>query len=126
MNPRSRKGLLWLQWGIIFLATLLFAATLWGWQLHRKIEASIAAGPTAANFDAKFAPRIGRPYSKEVHREVVDLFALNDSALKDLSKSMGKLPGIVFRISGVMVFLSLFSVFLIVRNASASNKLPED
>lgn len=127
MKNRSRKALLWLQGGIIFFAGLLFGATLWGSQLHRKIEASIAAGPTAANFDTKFSTRIGKPYTKEDHRKLVDLFALNDSALENLSSAMGKLPGIVFRLSGVMVFLSLFSVFLILRNTtSVANKLRED
>ncbi|QJE97699.1 hypothetical protein [Luteolibacter luteus] len=124
MNPRSRKLLLWLQGGIIFFATLLFGATLWGWQLHKKIEANIAAGPTAADFDAKFATRLGKPYTKEDHRKLVDIIALNDSALEDLGSAMGKLPGAVFRLSGVMVFLSLFSVFLILRSTSPAAGLP--
>ncbi|WP_367873779.1 hypothetical protein [Luteolibacter sp. Populi] len=120
---RLRRNLIALQACSVFFLTVLFAAGVFHGHVFKKIETNLAAHPVA-ELNRKLSTRIGQPFTRELHENVVGIVTLGAEGTANLSSASRSLSGVILNISGFAIFLSLFSIFLVLRSPKEADGPP--
>ena len=107
---------------IIFLMTLLFGMGVFYQSVLNKIVVHIAAGPSVADLDTCLSKRIGKPYDKAFHDQLITIFDSDAKGVDEILNASGALSRSVLQVAGGVTIISLWTVFLLIRKSHELSK----
>ena len=120
--PHPLRPIYWSFGVMIFLMTLLFGMGVFYQSVLHKIEASLAVGPSMADLDTKLSKRIGKPYDKAFHDQLMTIFASDADGMNGLVKASNALSRSVLQVAGGVTLVALWTVFLLIRRSREFRK----
>jgi hypothetical protein len=121
--PHPLRPIYWSLGVIIFLMTLLFGMGVFYQSVLNKIEAHIAAGTSVADLDTRLSKRIGKPYDKAFHDQLITIFDSDAKGVDEILKASDALSRSVLQVAGAVTLICLWTVFLLVRKAHQFQKI---
>lgn len=119
MTQNTKKSLLVIQTTIAVIASMMFAAGLFGIRATGKLEAQQRKS-SVRNFDEKLRPFIGKPYTEERHYKLLELMQIHDDVNTSSIESLTGASQVMRNAGGIAVLGALASIFLLLKRAASA------
>ena len=114
MKKKARKKAIALHVATVFCTLLLLAGGVSVLSIKSKGDAAMAKR-SAEMLDSKLRPKIGNPYTEDMHNRTVEFCASLDSSNESIWKGFGSLGTAITAFGASLSILSLANLFLLIR-----------
>ncbi len=114
MNKKARKNAIALHVATVFFTLLLLAGGISLRYIKSKGDATMSK-KSAEMLDSKLRPKIGNPYTEDMHNRTLEFCASLDSSNESIWKGFGSLGTAMTVFGSSLSILSLANLFLLIR-----------
>jgi hypothetical protein len=114
MNKKPRRNAITLHVATVILAFGLLAGGISVRSTKFKADPTMSR-KSADLFDSRFRPKIGTPYTEDMHQRVVKFAAATDSTVQSTWKAFGSLATAMVVLGSILSIASLANLFLLIR-----------
>ena len=114
MNKKARRNAIALHGATVFFTLLLLAGGISVRSIKSEGDATMLK-KSADTLDSKLRPKIGTPYTEEMHKRTVQFCAGLDASNESVWNAFGKLASGIIGFGTSLSILSLANLFLLIR-----------